>query len=315
MQRACLILVWAAAFFPGLGFASGAATNAAPGWMREIRFVAYCPTGWDPSSTNRAQPATEGIRKDLETLRPYCDGLVLYSSVPPTAEIFRQARAMGFRGILLGVWDVRNPEEMNACMALAKRFPDLVKAICLGNEGLTFRRYDLDQLAASFAATRAQLPTVPLTTSEPISAYGDRRLQSLPDFHAPNIHPAIDRKSSGITNAVDWVIERASSLREVSAKPVFCKETGWPSDGDAAFTPGRQRLFWQLLLARAGFGKYACVDFALFEGFDLPWKARVSGTPAEGHWGFWTTDRMPKPVVAILERISEGPTKLPGDRP
>jgi exo-beta-1,3-glucanase (GH17 family) len=271
-------------------------------WLQDIRFIAYSPSTFDPRPEHRRLPEPGEIRRDLETVRPYFDGLVLYSANTPSDEVLRIAKDLRFRGVVLGVWDVRAETELQAAVELARQYPELIKAISLGNEGLTFGRYTHDQLAASFVWMRERLPEMPLTTSEPIAQYGDTELQDLPDFHAPNIHPVFDFGRDDPDGAAAWTIERADAIREVTGKPVLCKETGWPSGGDERFSPKSQRTFWQALQTQIQRNPYPSLTFVFFEAFDLPWKAEASGMASEGHWGFWKSDRKPKDVVGVLRR-------------
>lgn len=275
-------------------------------WMHTIRFVAYSPTGFDPRPGHHRLPDAEEIRADLQTLRPYFDGLILYSAFEPAAAILETARELRFQGVLLGVWDVTSETEMERCVALVERFPHLVKAVCLGNEGLTFRWYTHEQLAAAFARMRSLLPKLPLTTTEPISQYGDTDLQEWPDFHAPNIHPVFDSGQHDPDRAAAWTVERARAVHEVTGKPVLCKETGLPSDGAGRFSPQTQRAFWQALQKHIERNPHSSLAFACFEAFDLHWKAAASGIPSEGHWGLWTAERKPKPGVQILDKKLSG---------
>ena len=279
-------------------------------WIHDIHFIAYSPSTSDPRPEHRRVPKPEEIQADLQTLRPCFDGLILYSASEPSDDILRLAKDMRFRGVVLGVWDVQSESELQTAVDPATRCPGLVKAICLGNEGLTFRRYTHEQLASAFVWMRKRLPAMPLATSEPIAQYGDTVLQELPDFHAPNIHPVFDYGRNDIEGAVAWVVERADAVREVTGKPVLCKETGWPSGGAARFTPEAQRAFWRLLQARIGRDPAPKVGFVYFEAFDLPWKASASGIPEEGHWGLWTAGREPKEVVREIPALSNGKEQM-----
>ena len=186
-------------------------------WIWSIRFIAYSPSGFDPRPSHRKIPKYQDVLADLHTIRPYFDGLILYSANQPASDILKAARVLKFRGIVLGIWDPADKSELMLAVKLAKRYHRLVKVICIGNEGLTFYRYSRKQLKAAFALVRSKLPRVPLSTSEPITQYGDRMLQSLPDIHLPNIHPSFNLGAkAGVKESVAWVIERAQSLWKVT---------------------------------------------------------------------------------------------------
>ncbi len=277
----------------------------APAALETVRFIAYSPPAYDPRPDSLSLPSRESIVSDLQTIRPWFDGLIIYSSQPPAMDIIECADNERFRGVVLGIWDPLSKEELMACTRLAQAHPNLITAICIGNEGLQFGRYAPDALKQAFDWMRAQVPNVPLTTSEPISQYGSRFLQELPDFHAPNIHPYFDTPlEMSMPDRAAWVIERASALAEVTGKRVLCKETGWPSGGDDRCSPETRRQFWTELRDQAARQPNASVVFAAFEAFDLPWKAEASGLPVEDHWGFFTSSRVPKTALEAFAMLS-----------
>jgi len=275
--------------------------------LAAIKFIAYSPSTFDPRPASVRQPSRPSLLADLQLIHMRFDGLIVYSCNPPTADVVEVAAAEDFRGVILGVWDPLKREEMETAVHLTGKYPNIVKAICIGNEGLQFGRYTLDDLQQAFVWMREQTPCVPLTTSEPISRYGNQTLQALPDFHAPNIHPFFDMAPDAeMSDRVAWVIERASALAKVTGKFVLCKETGWPSAGDDRCSPELQRQFWSELKKQTGKKSEAPVAFATFEAFDLPWKAEAAGQPTEGHWGLYTSAREPKSVVSILPKVNGG---------
>lgn len=279
-----------------------------PEWFGAVRFIGYCPSEFDPRPDQRKVPSSKSISEDLKALRPRFDGLVLYASGPPAEKILEVASRLRFKGVVLGVWDVKSEKELGDCVRLAGKFPRLVKAVCLGNEGLTFNRYALDELEGAFRTMRKRLPGVPLSTTEPISEYGNRRLHQLVDLHMPNIHPFFSLgKEADIGKAADWTLERAEALLKTSGKCVLIKECGWPSAGADGCTPERQMQYWRTFLARFAARERPRITWAGFEAFDLAFKAAESGLPFEEHWGFWTTgDRRPKPVVEAFTKLPAG---------
>jgi exo-beta-1,3-glucanase (GH17 family) len=259
--------------------------------------IAYNPSNINPDDMHlSAEQLAAHVQKDLTCLKSGFNGLVLYNYNPEiTPIVVEQALQSGFRGILLGVWDVKSEQELSGTVALINKYRDKAAfAVVIGNEGLNDNRYTLADVKTAHTkliAAGLDRMRIPLTTSEPMAGYGLADLRLFGDFLAPNIHPAIDRKELAPADAVDWVQGRAKVLAQFAKKPVFVKETGLPNGGDAAFTPARQFEFWKMLrdkgplLETTGLPGAWISLAAVFEAFDSPWKAAKSGNPIEGRWG------------------------------
>jgi exo-beta-1,3-glucanase (GH17 family) len=269
-------------------------------------FVAFNPSGFDPRTPPAgAYPAAE-LRADLAALRPAFDGLVLYGfNAALTPGILEQGAALGYRAVLLGIWDPKSDAEVAGVAELVRRYRDqLALAVCIGNEGINDNRYTIEDAERAGDRLRALVGAdvaVPVTTSEPAGDYGWPPLRGFGDFLAPNIHPAIDQEALSPTSAVAWVRGRAEAIAQLSGKPVLVKESGVPNGGGAPHSLERQRGFWAEWLARGRLmptnqtGPF--VSFAgAFEAFDAPWKAVQLENPSEGHWGLMTADRQPYPA-------------------
>lgn len=276
--------------------------------FKRVRFVAYGPTKYNPLP-NQKQPASrETIRKDLQVLRPYFDGLVTYSCSPGEGldQVVPVAASLHYKAVILGIWDITSEEEVATAIRLTQEYPALVVALIVGNEGILFRRYDFSTLKHALARLRAALPEVALSTSEPISEYGDPDLLDITDFHAPNIHPwfAGEERRQNVRAAVDYVKERVKALRSISDEPILVHETGLPSGPLPYATPECQSQFWKTLLSELPNTEEQNIVF--FEAFDAgEWKNQTnpSDIPVETHWGAFTNDREPKAVVSILPRV------------
>lgn len=279
--------------------------------LASVRFVAYTPRGFDPNAG--AGPVDpDVIRADLALLRPHFDGLVTYSSARGLDAVPAIARELGFRAVVLGVWDPASDDELERAFASARAEPETVLALALGNEGLFFERYDRAALARAFTRARSALPGVALTTSEPFSSYLDERsARALPaqDFALPIVHP-IDQPWFGKAppeTAVDFVSNVVRELETRTRLPVLVKETGVPSGpADLGFSESSQAAFWTALAARLS--PTRAHAFVWFEAFDAPWKtASVAAQTGhvretEAHWGLFRADGSAKPALAAVPR-------------
>jgi exo-beta-1,3-glucanase (GH17 family) len=247
-----------------------------------IRWIAYAPTNWNP--VKGIQPSEASLRADLKTLHDAgFTGLVTYGADLPA--IPRLASECGFRGMLLGVWDPKDPVEL----ALAGREASnpLILGFIVGNEGLG-ERYDLDTLQHTVKAL-SDATGKPVTTSEQVNDYQDQRLLSLGDWICPNAHPFWNGRLEP-HEAVRWTVEQYQSLLRRTVKPVLLKEVGLPSAGHARVSEAAQSDYYRLLMQTD-------VRFCFFEAYDQPWK---QWSPVEPHWGLFRADRSAKPVVFLL---------------
>ncbi len=263
-----------------------------------IRYVAYSPTHWAPGR----QASELDIRGDLQTLCRTWDGLITYGSKDALREIPAIAKEVGFKRMILGVYDVTEPEDFGNAVALIEEFPDLIHSVCLGNEGLAFELYTLEQLIQSIRDMRRRFPHLWLTTSEPVFAFGEKTIVSEVDYCFPIIHPWIhDIFKNDPTTAALWTIQTAQRLQILSEKVILIKETGFPADGNL-YPNDLQAQFWEVLFREIG-AFTQNVHLAVFEAFDIPDKVNFAAFKDwDSFWGMYDKNRKPKPVLQVLER-------------
>lgn len=211
------------------------------------------------------------------------NGLVTYGADQP---IHRVAQEVGFEGMILGVWDPANLEELTYAKEAAQY--EVVIGYVVGNEGL-YVRYDYDTLWAAMDELQ-QATGKPVSTTEQIEDYAEDRLMELGSWIFPNVHPYWH----GITDpqrAADWTVERFRELTERTDKPVMFKEVGLPSGGDSRVNEANQAEYYQFL-------GQSPVIFVHFEAFNQDaWK---DWAPVEPHWGLFHSDRSPKEAVRYI---------------
>ena len=270
--------------------------------------IDYSPTDFDPRhGQNFRLPSPSSIEEDLRKLRQAFDGLIVYSYHPKvTPIILEKAKQLDFQAIVLGIWDARSIHEIHGVIELIHQYgTDMTLALCLGNEGLYFHRYSMNDLIVAEKIIQHSLKShtqIPITTSEPWESYRTPTLYTFGDFLAPNIHPVWVKPALPAKDAVYWTRTQAISLMEKANKPVLVKETGFPHAGQRHFTPLAQKQFWDMYvredrLVYSPTNPLVWTSFATsFEAFSLPWKAEQSGEPIEAAWGLMSHDRTPFPA-------------------
>lgn len=271
------------------------------------RWVAYTPTELDPRPANLKVATARGIEEDLRVLRPFFDVLITYSTNEEQRMdlVVPSAAKSGMR-VCLGVWDVKSVREIARAVALAKQYPETVIAIIVGNETQLFHRAEWEDLEAAIRLVKLAVPSVPVSTSEPIDAYGNEDLRRIVDFHSPiafYIHHSSDR--TNVDAAVAWLKERIKALRSLSDKPILIKEHGFPS-GPTPFTAALQAKYWTA--CQAAIHPSGTYTIAFFEAFCAPWKSVTNAgadpvlTASEALLGAWDENRQPLKVVATFKR-------------
>jgi exo-beta-1,3-glucanase (GH17 family) len=275
------------------------------------RFVSYEPTSLQVVD-GRVQSATSAsIRADLRVLRPRFDALVTYDAVHGAQGIPGIASALGFRALIIGVYDPTDATQVDAALAAAQAYPHLVVGVSLGNELLFAHRAGLPELEATIAAVRTRAPHLALSTTEPFHLYedpGSAGLLARLDFLLVNVHPVFQPWFRSATEDTDaqFVVNVVHDLADRYCGPILVKETGEPTGPQSArFTPARQAGFYAELRRRFPSGPAAA--FAYFSAFDAPWRARDAGplptSPEEGYWGLYDSERRPKRAALELPSL------------
>ena len=276
--------------------------------------IAYVPSELDPrQEVNNRKLATSSIRADLTALRPAFDGLVLYGyHEATTPRILAVAKELKYRAVILGIWDPKSAAEVDGVAALARQYEhDFALGVIVGNEGVTFKRYEADDVAIAHTRLKTGLPkAVAVATSEPLFQYKEPFAREFGDFLAPNIHPVFDKKDLPPAEAAAWARGEAAKLAALAKKPVLLKETGMPHAGTregVKYSPEMQKQFWEAYLKPgrvAQSGGVWVFHGVGFEAFDLPWKAAESKLAIEGAWGLLDAKRRPHPAFATWKEAT-----------
>jgi len=281
--------------------------------MERGRFIAYEPASRQIVNGIPTRADPEAIRNDLKVLRARFDSLVTYTAVNGEEAIPAVAASLGYRALIIGVYDPFNATELNAAVAGARASPKLVVGLSLGNELVFFHRHGAAEMEKLLARVRAEIPQVALTTTEPFHMFYPAEAAPLlerMDFLLPNVHPIFEPwfRTASHDDAAQFVVNVASKLSESYCGPILVKETGIPTaPQDKGYTEAKQAAFYQALQHRFPASTYHA--FTYFEAFDTPWRLNDYGPqgqrPAleEAHWGLYDERRQPKAVVAQISPL------------
>jgi exo-beta-1,3-glucanase (GH17 family) len=262
--------------------------------VSSIRWVAYSPPSANPNKNIEA--SAKAIRDDLAVLRQAgFTGLVTYGSTGVMGHDFPTlAQSAGFQGLIMGIWEPTNEEEIANAKAAAKL--PVVLGFCIGNEGL-HKRYEMPILSTAIESLR-KATEKPVTTTEEIDDYSDNALLQLGDWVFPNTHPYFHNQLDPDA-AVPWTkAEYDKTIRQASRFVLF-KEVGLPTAGAPQLSEKNQERYYQELAKTS-------VRFVYFEAYDQPWKTHL---PIEPHWGLFHANRTAKLLAThLLNTVAPTPS-------
>lgn len=193
---------------------------------------------------------------------------------------------------------VRNREEVRQGIALAKRFPDVIVAVNVGNEALvgwTDHMVPLENVIRYVREVKAEIEQ-PVTVAENYEWWisDGAPLAAEVDFLGVHTYPVWEGKTidEGLNYTMENVTGVAAALPD---RPIAILEAGWATIGeefgDRAGEREQARYFREL----AEWARTTNMTIFFFAAFDEPWKGDPSRTlDAEKHWGLFKVDRTPK---------------------
>ena len=228
------------------------------------------------------------IDEDLAQLKQITDCVRTYSVDHGLDQIPELAKRHGMK-VLQGLWLSNKPElsrkQVATTIALAKRFPDVIAAVIVGNEVLLRGEMSAPDLIRTIREVKAQV-SMPVTYADVWEfwlRHGD--IAAAVDFVTIHILPYWEDFPIPARDAaehVDAIRKRVAAA--FPDKDVFVGEFGWPSAGrmreSALPSPVNQAFAMHEVLDRAKGENYRV---NLIEAYDQPWKrwleATVGGEP------------------------------------
>jgi glucan 1,3-beta-glucosidase len=276
-----------------------------------IQCVSYAPfrAGQTPLIAATHAGAAQ-IEEDLAKLARLTGCVRTYATDNGLDQVPAIAQRLGLK-VLQGLWlgrdRQRNRIQIDTAVALAKRYPDVVIGVVVGNEVLLRGELAADDIAAVLREVKA-------TTGMPVT-YADvwefwlrnRELAAAVDFITIHILPYWE----DFPIAADLAAAHVDDIRTRVAlafpgKEILIGEVGWPSAGrmreGALPSPSNQAHVLEEVMARARAKNYRV---NLIEAFDQPWKRYLEGTVG-GYWGLLDSNAR-EPKFAWGEPVSDHP--------
>jgi len=262
----------------------------APG--EKLYCVSYTPFRGRQSPLGPDSPVDpRQIDEDLAQLKQITDCVRTYSVDHGLDQIPELAKRHGMK-VLQGLWLSNKPElnrkQIATTIALAKRFPDVIAAVVVGNEVLLRGEMSAPDLVRTIREVKAQV-SMPVTYADVWEFWlRHRDIATAVDFVTIHILPYWEDFPIPVRDAAQHV---DAIRKQVAAafpdKDVLVGEFGWPSAGrmreGALPSPVNQAYAMHAVLDRA---KRESYRVNLIEAYDQPWKRWLEGTVG-GHWGLF----------------------------
>ena len=262
----------------------------APG--EKLYCVSYAPfrDGQDPLVEGTKVPAAQ-IDEDMALLSRFTDCVRTYSVDDGAEDVLISARRYGLK-VLDGVWVSNQPEKTQKQIAttvdLAKKYPDVIRGIVVGNEVLLRGEMSATDLEAIIREVKSQV-TQPVTYADVWEFWlRNADLQNSVDFVTIHILPYWEDFPIPASHAAAHVDEiRKKVAAAIPNKEILIGETGWPSQGrmreGALPSPSNQARVIEDTLA---LGKRENFHVNVIEAFDQPWKRWLEGSTGR-YWGIF----------------------------
>ncbi len=203
---------------------------------------------------------------------------------------------------LLAANRIKNEQEVQRAIALAKAYPRTVVAVAVGNEALVDWNDHMVTVESVIRYVRQVKGEIrqPVTVADNYlwwAQHGDALAREL-DFVSVHTYPVWEGKD--INEAMPFTIANLEAVRKALPESrIVITEAGWAtvaSEFGQRASEAKQKCYYQDMFKWA---KANNVTTFFFEAFDEDWKGNpkdVNG--AEKHWGIFDIGRRPKMVMA-----------------
>jgi glucan 1,3-beta-glucosidase len=258
----------------------------------KLNCISYAPfrPGQSPlDGSARIDPRQ--IEEDLALLAGVTQCVRTYSADFGLDHVPEVAKRHGLK-VMQGLWLSGEPDknvyQVQTAIDLAKRYPEVIDTVVVGNEVLLRGEMSAAELLNTIRRVKSQIP-VRVTYADVWEFWlRNRELLAAVDFVTIHILPYWEDFpiSAGEAGAhVDAIRRKVAAA--FPGKEILIGETGWPSAGrmreGALPSPAAQARVLHDVLTTA---KRENFRVNLIEAFDQPWKRTLEGTVG-GHWGLF----------------------------
>jgi exo-beta-1,3-glucanase (GH17 family) len=197
-----------------------------------------------------------------------------------------------------------NEAEVARAIELANRYPQIVGSVSAGNESTVDWTDHLVPVERMIHHARTLKGAIaqPVTFCENHVPWMDKLAPLVPELDFISVHSYPVWEYRTIEEALEVT---AADHRRVSERypgvPVAITEAGWTTRSNGRgiepwnASPELQARYYELLSRWAR--EHGVLTY-VFEAFDEDWKGSDDPDEPEKHWGLFTIDRRPKPVMA-----------------
>jgi exo-beta-1,3-glucanase (GH17 family) len=262
-----------------------------------LECVSYAPfrgtqNPLDPS----LRVSAEQIAEDFAQLAKITNCVRTYSVDNGLDMVPALAQKAGLK-VMAGIWigsdRLKNRQQIDGTVALAKEYPGVISAVIVGNEVMLRGEMTAPDLVAYIRSVKEQLPTMQVTYADVWEFWlRHRELYGAVDFVTIHILPYWEDFPIRARHAAAHV----DSIRKRMAvafpdKEILIGETGWPSagrmrEGALPSRTNQARVISEIL----DLAKREKFRVNLIEAYDQPWKRQLEGTVG-GYWGLYDADR------------------------
>lgn len=268
----------------------------ADGKLQCVSYSPYYSKNQTPLIAN-TRISKEQIDRDLALLAQRFHCVRIYS-VAQGLDYVPEAAAKNGLKVLLGAWigwtKADNERELDLAIAVANRYPDVVKGLVVGNEVL-LRGEQTEAAMQDYLNYAKHSTKVPVTYADVWEFWLKHKgLEKSVDFITVHILPYWEDYPQSITNANSHTGHVMDKLAENFKKPLLIGETGWPTIGrqrgeSVPSQLNQARYLREFVMQAQSKGWH----YNLIEAMDQPWKRALEGAVG-GYWGIYTSDLQAK---------------------
>ncbi|MEO7066178.1 MAG: glycosyl hydrolase family 17 protein [Rhodanobacter sp.] len=257
----------------------------------------------------KAFVSPERIDADLRVLSQRFDCVRTYSQGQGLSVVPAIAQRYGMK-VLLGIWlgsdKKANAEQVRMGIAVARKYPQVLRGVIVGNEVLLRGDLSANALAGYLREVRAAV-TVPVSYADVWEFWlRHPELANSVDYLTIHILPYWEDTPVSPERAVQHVAQVYAKVQHAfPGREIMIGETGWPSAGRprqaaSASVVNEARYLREFL----NYAASVHMPYNVIEAFDQPWKRAQEGTVG-GYWGIF--DAQGRPKFAMQGPVTEVP--------